>query len=164
VAALVAGALLNRELGGSGAGEPGPDPRIAQVVEVVDGDTIRVQFVSGTIRTVSYIGIDAPDTRAAGADEDECFGPEATAANRRLTGVGTRVRLEYDRRRQDRQGHLLAYVYRAADDSLVNGRLLANGYARILTSPPNVRQVDTLLTQWRRARDARRGLWQHCPT
>ena len=43
----------------------GPTPRpewiSAQVVEIVDGDTIRVE-VQGETYTVRYIGIDAPET------------------------------------------------------------------------------------------------------
>lgn len=139
-----------------------PDPRIARVVEVVDGDTISVRFVSGTRRTLRYIGIDAPQTPATG-DEPACFGDRATRANRRLVPVGSRVRVEYDARREDDAGQLLAYVWRAGDRRFVNGELLRGGYARVLTVPPNLRHVERLVRLGREAREARRGLWAACP-
>jgi len=156
------GSLINRELGGSRSEERAPDPRIAQVVEIVDGDTIRVRFVSGTVRTIRYIGIDAPPTPATGA-EPGCFGAAATEANRRLV-AGESVRLEFDKQRQDDAGQLLAYVYRARDQAFVNGRLLAGGYATVLTLPPNVRHVPTFLGLARTARETGRGLWKACDT
>ena len=149
-------------MGGVGTSGRTPDPRIARVVEVVDGETIRVRFVSGTERTVHYIGIDAPATPATG-EELACFGRRATLENQRLAGVGERVRLEFDARRYDATGALQAYVFRAADERFVNLELIRGGFATVLTRPPNVRYVERLMPAGRTARERRVGLWRACP-
>lgn len=148
-------------MGGVGRSERAPDPRVARVAEVVDGDTIRVRFVSGTQRTVRYIGIDAPDTPATG-EPLACFGARARRENERLVGVGESVRLEYDALRQNNSGHLLAYVFRASDKRFANLELLRAGYARVLTSPPNLRYAERLLAAGKAARENGRGLWRAC--
>jgi micrococcal nuclease len=162
-AALVLGSTLNGGVGGVGHTLHAPDPRVARVVEVVDGETIRVRFVSGTERTVHYIGIDAPATPATG-EPLACFGRRATRENTALTGVGHRVRLEYDRERYDTQGALQAYVFRTVDMRFVNLEMLRGGFATVLTEPPNVRHVAQLMPAGRAAREARRGLWRACRT
>jgi micrococcal nuclease len=161
-AALMFGSALNGGVGGVGRAGRAPDPRVAHVVEVVDGDTITARFVSGTVRTVRYVGIDAPATRATG-DEPECFGARAAAANARLVPPGSRVRLEFDAVRQSPSGALLAYVYRENDGVLAAAELLRRGYARVLTIPPNLRHVDAFVALGRAARERRRGVWRACP-
>ena len=75
---------------------------------------------------------------------------------------GRAVRLEFDVERRDRYGRLLAYVHRRADGLFVNAELVAQGYARTLTLPPNVRYAERLAALQRRARVERRGLWSVC--
>jgi micrococcal nuclease len=161
VGALLAGSAISRDVGTAGKTARTPDPRVARVVEVVDGDTITVRFVSGTVRTVRYIGIDAPATPATG-DEPECWGAAAARANKRLVPPGEPVRLEFDDDRQTNSGALLAYVFRARDELFVQAALLHDGEARILTSPPNVRHVRRFISLAGEAREARRGLWGSC--
>ena len=132
------------------------------MVEVVDGELIRVRFVSGTERTVRYIGIDAPATPATG-ERLACFGRRATLENQRLAGVGQRVRLEFDARRYDAAGALQAYVFRAGDERFVNLELVRGGFATVLTQPPNLRYVEQLMPAGRAARERRLGLWRACP-
>ena len=50
---------------------------------------------------------------------------------------GREVRLERDIVGRDDYGRLLAYVYRRADDVLINELIVARGYARPLTIAPN---------------------------
>jgi micrococcal nuclease len=126
--------------------------RVARVTRVVDGDTIRL----GDER-VRLIGVDTPETKRPGTPV-ECFGREATAFTKRLL-EGRRVRLELDVESRDRYGRLLAYVRRADDGLFVNAELVAQGYATVLTVPPNVRHAARFLQLQRRARDDRRGLW-----
>jgi micrococcal nuclease len=126
------------------------------VVDVPDGDSVRVQFVSGAQRTIRYIGVWAPEW-------DECGGGTARRANARLVPPGSRVRVAFDHRREDGTGELLAYVSRLPGGGLVNQELLEAGAARILTVPPNVREVPRLMPAAARARDAGRGLWRECP-
>jgi micrococcal nuclease len=157
VAALVAVALLRGAQ--SGDGEPVAATRSADVVRVVDGDTIRVR-VAGRLETVRYIGIDTPESVKPDAPV-ECFARRAAAENERLVG-GRRVRLERDAEARDRFGRLLAYVVREADGVQVNEALVRGGYAVPLTIPPNVRHAGRLREAAAEARRAGRGLWQAC--
>jgi micrococcal nuclease len=130
---------------------PTPEfPRIeAQVIEVVDGDTIKVE-VDGEQYTVRYIGIDCPEA-------GEQMGPRATGANERLV-VGETVWLEKDVSETDRYGRLLRYVY-LADGRMVNAQLVEWGYAVASTYPPDVRYQETFLELEEVAREERKGLW-----
>jgi len=143
----------------AGAREAGRERRsvTVEVVTVTDGDTIRVRMPSGRERPVRYIGIDTPETPPGRTPQ--CHGPQATAANAALV-EGRRVRLEFDREREDRYGRLLAYVRRG--DVLVNEELLRHGHAQVLEVEPNVRHAERFETAEREAREARRGLWRAC--
>lgn len=111
-----------------------------------------------------YLGIDTPETRRRDGErwveDPEPFGREATEANRRLV-EGRRVRLEYDAQTHDRHGRLLAYVY--LGEEMVNARLLREGYAVVLTIPPNVRYAERFRILAAQARRERRGLWAQPP-
>jgi micrococcal nuclease len=114
----------------------------AQVLWVVDGTTIQVDLDGGHER-VRYRGI-------------EPLGPPATEANRRLV-QGQQVGLELDVPLRDGEGRLLAYVY--VGDRMVNAELVQQGYAQVMTVPPNVKYQELFLKlQWE-AREAKRGLW-----
>ena len=128
------------------------------VVDVVDGDTIKVRL-GGEVETVRYIGMDTPET-VHPTQEVEPYGKQASEQNRRLV-EGERVRLEFDGEKRDRYGRLLAYVY--VDTLFVNAELLRRGYAQLMTVPPNVKYVDLFRRLQTEARDAGRGLWAEPP-
>lgn len=88
--------------------------------------------------------------------DPEPFAQAATEANQRLV-EGKRVRLEYDVQTHDRFGRLLAYVY--VDGQMVNAQLLGEGYAHLLTIPPDVKYVALFQRLAAQARQQRRGLW-----
>lgn len=121
----------------------------AQVVYVVDGDTIRVRL-NGVEHSVRYILINAPES-------DQPFGPEATAANRRLV-EGKTVYLLKDVSETDRYGRLLRYVF-LADGTHVNAELVRQGYAQLATFPPDVSRLAEIRAAEQEARAAGRGLW-----
>ena len=131
----------------------------AQVLRVVDGDTIRVRL-DGRTERVRYIGIDTPESVKPGTPV-QCFGKAASAYNHRLV-EGQPVRLRFDAERRDRYGRLLAYVYRASDGLTVGVELVRRGFARTLTIPPNVRFAERFAALAARARQAGRGLWSAC--
>lgn len=61
--------------------------------------------------------------------------------------------------KRDKYGRLLAYVY-LEDGTFVNAWLVENGYAMVMTVPPNVKYQELFLKLQREARGARRGLWK----
>lgn len=126
------------------------------VVRIVDGDTIRVR-TSEREEAVRYIGIDTPEVRHPRLGKQP-FGPEASAANRALV-EGREVILVFDVAERDRYGRLLAYVY-LPDGTFVNAELVARGFARVSTVPPNVRHAQDFLRLEREAREAGRGMWK----
>lgn len=135
-------------------------PGAAVVTKQTDGDTLHVE-INGVDESVRFIGIDTPETHGRNGLV-ECFGKEAAAHTAALVPVGTRVRIVRDVEARDRYGRLLAYVYRAKDDLFVNLALARDGYADVLTYPPNVAHADEFVAAVREARDAQRGLWKAC--
>ncbi len=157
--------LLVLLAGASGcAGAPGvaeAEPGLAEVVRVVDGDTIVVR-IAGAEERVRLIGIDTPESVDPRSPID-CFGPEASAAAKALLPEGTEVRLVRDVEARDRFDRLLAYVYTVDGDTFVNLELAVQGFADVATFPPNVAHTDELVAAVAAARDAGRGLWGACP-
>ena len=136
------------------------EPGAAVVSKQVDGDTIHVRL-NGADESVRFIGIDTPETHGRGGLV-ECFGQKAAAHTASLIPVGTAVRLVRDAEARDRYGRLLAYVYRAKDDLFVNLELARDGYADVLTYPPNVAHAQEFVAAVADARDHDRGLWSAC--
>ena len=140
----------------------------AAIDHVNDGDTVVVRM-RGRKERVRLIGVDCPElhdspkldrqlergreTRAAIVAR----GAKASAFTERAL-AGRDVLLEYDVDRRDRHGRRLAYVW-LSDGTLFNGELLREGWARVLTIPPNVRYSDLFIQLQRDARKAGRGLW-----
>jgi len=137
--------------------ERAPKPPVSvRVVRVIDGDTIEVCCLNGRPETIRYIGVNTPETNHP-TKGVEAYGKEASEANRKLV-AGRSVRLEFDVQQRDKYGRLLAYVY-LEDGTFVNARLVEQGYAQVMTVPPNVKHQELFLRLQREAREARRGLW-----
>ena len=130
----------------------------ADVLEVVDGDTIKVQFANGDKETIRLLGIDTPETHHP-TKPVGCFGPEAELYSRENL-LGRSVELEYDVERYDRYKRTLAYVY--VDNVRFNDELVKNGYAKILSIQPNDKYSYELLQHEMSARKNQYGLWGYC--
>jgi len=136
-----------------------PDDGTATVRSVIDGDTIVVDY--GPHReTIRLLGIDTPET-VHPTRPVECWGPEASRRLKALLPVGTTVRLQRDIEARDRYGRLLAFVVR--DDGLdVQGTLVDEGAADVLSIDPNRVRRSELLRRRNVARADGRGLWGAC--
>lgn len=128
----------------------------AQVISVIDGDTIEVSY-EGVRERVRYIGIDTPEPHTEATPE--CYSQEATARNEALV-AGKTIRLEVDQEDIDRYDRKLRYVY--VDEVFVNEALLAEGYASTLRIPPNDKYVDSFAAAAKAAQSAGYGLWSAC--
>lgn len=131
----------------------------ALVTRVVDGDTFEIE--GGLI--VRVLGIDTPETvdprRPVG-----CFGKEASNETKSLIS-GKTVILQKDVSDKDKYKRLLRYVYLPLpDDKLlfVDDYLVREGYAKVLTYPPDVKYTEQFLQAEREAREAKKGLWGRC--
>ena len=127
------------------------------VERVVDGDTI---VVTGK-RRIRLIGVDTPETRDPRRPVG-CFGKEASRFTTSLLPKGTPVRLVGDVEQLDAFGRTLAYVYRISDGLFVNAELVRQGYANVLTIPPNVAHAEEFVALARQARQSSLGLWAAC--
>ena len=131
----------------------------ATLDRVVDGDTIDV-IVDGVEERVRLIGIDTPETKKPNTPV-ECFGPEASAFTESLLPEGTPLYLERDVEPRDPYDRLLAYVY-LTDGTFVNLQIVRQGYAQVLTIPPNVAHSTEFVQAARDAEAADAGLWGGC--
>jgi micrococcal nuclease len=127
------------------------------VTKVIDGDTFWINDGSSKGLKVRLIGVDAPESRNTGRKVKAIYGKESSDYLTRLIG-GKKVRLEYDVDHFDQYGRTLAYVY-LLNGIFVNANLVKNGYAMVMTVPPNVKYADTFLRLARKARNNRKGLW-----
>ena len=140
----------------------------ASVVRVVDGDTLVVRLADGRSTRVRMIGIDTPelrpsdkltrDAQRSGQDAAaiQALGAKAAAFTKKHL-TGRRVEMERDATALDRYGRALAYVW--VGDELYNLVIVREGFAGLLTIPPNVKYAGTLAACHRAAREGRRGLW-----
>jgi len=138
----------------------------ALVTRAVDGDTLLLE----NNERVRLIGIDTPemhdsgklsrDTQRSGQDAAAIkqLGRQSYEFTKKLV-EGQRVRLEFDVDKTDKYNRLLAYVY-LRDGTFVNAEIVKQGYASLLTIPPNVKYADLFQKLYRQARENKRGLWQ----
>jgi micrococcal nuclease len=142
-------------------------PGLVKVTEVIDGDTFKID----TGDKVRMIGMDTPEVHHP-TKPVQCFGKEAMAKTKELL-ENKYVRLEKDVSSTDRYGRLLRFVYLAnlsptplpasqSAELFVNEYLLQEGYARILTVPPDVRESEHFRVIQNIAMNAQKGLWKTC--
>lgn len=153
--------------------EPTPSPvpgaHSGRVVEVVDGDTLRLSIPRGHGRTVflkvRLLGVNAPQNEYL---DHECWGPEATEGLRAVLSTGTRVRYARGSSGADVFGRALLYLW-SRDGQFVNEMLLQRGHVRALVAAMTDPIARTLRLQTRfhavaaRAASAGQGLWSRCP-
>ncbi len=124
------------------------------VARVIDGDTIELDGGE----KVRLIGMDTPET-VDPRKSVQCFGKAASDFTKSLLEHQW-VRLEKDVQPKDKYGRTLAYVWR--DDVMVNDTLVKEGFARILTIPPDVKYVELFKQSEASARTEQKGLWGEC--
>lgn len=127
------------------------------IMRIIDGDTFVIHDGSKKGTKIRLIGVDAPETRRIQNKEIGHFGKEAKAFLSEII-AGKKVKLEYDVTKYDRYKRTLAYVY-LEDGTFVNAELVKQGYAMVMTVPPNVKYADLFVKLQKEARENNRGLW-----
>ncbi len=128
---------------------------LATITRVIDGDTVELS----TGQRVRYIGVDTPETLDPRKGV-QCFGKEASAYNKSIV-LNQKVRLAKDVSDMDRYHRLLRYVY-LEDGTLLNLKLVEEGYAKAATFPPDVKYSKVFVAAEAAAREAGKGLWAKC--
>jgi micrococcal nuclease len=127
------------------------------VSRVVDGDTVRMTYGGDRVR-VRLLGIDTPEVEDSRAVV-RCL---AAAATRRTTALaaGRTVSVELDpsQARFDQYGRLLAYLW-LPDGTMLNERLVAEGYAHEYTYRLPYKYRNRFRTAEKVARTRKLGLW-----
>ncbi|WP_150462124.1 thermonuclease family protein [Nesterenkonia ebinurensis] len=123
------------------------DAAVAELVRIVDGDTIVVELDSGEQR-VRLLNIDTPETVHPNQPV-KCGGPEASAAIAELISPGDLVVLEFDMEIRDHYDRLLAGVF--TEEVFINEELAAQGWAEPVYFAPNGRFLPVIEEAWAQA-------------
>lgn len=126
-------------------------PQTGRVIAVIDGETIRVLLDrDGKVYAVRYLGLDVPQ------EADPTAISQGVARNTELT-YGQPALLVRDLTDQDSYGRLLRYVM--VGRVFINYDLVAEGYARARSSPPDTSCDSAFLAAQQHAQSAALGLW-----
>lgn len=136
----------------------------ATVIYVVDGDTAQVALAGGGEERVRFIGVDTPESTRG---KNDPYGKEASEYTKKKLD-GQQIWLEFDVGGRDRYDRMLAYIWLEEPTNfseaeirakMFNAELLLEGYAQIMTVPPNVKYVDYFTAFQKEARYAGKGQW-----
>lgn len=135
------------------------------VTRISDGDTLRVDvrdpgtsgLSPGQNVRVRLLRIDTRELARDGRPA-ECLADQAAAHLESLAPVGAELTLAYDVVRRDRFGRELAHAW-LADGTWLNGRMLEDGFAMMMTLPPNVAFTHEAQMAQQVGRAAGRGFW-----
>lgn len=134
----------------------------AKVVKVVDGDTIEVE-IGQLKQTVRLVGVDTPETVDPRRGV-QCFGKEASNETKSIL-LEKDVVLVKDVSDKDRFSRLLRYVFLPLPEGgflFVNDYLAREGFAQVLSVPPDVSYQERFLEAQTLAREGKKGLWGKC--
>jgi len=125
-----------------------------EVLEVVDGDTFKIMWEDREF-TVRLLGVDTPET-VHPSKSVEYFGEEASTYLKNIIQDKT-IRLEFEERKMDAYGRLLAYVF--VEGQLVNAEIIREGYGVAYTRFDFNKRSEFERYE-AEAREAGRGLWE----
>lgn len=126
-------------------------PQPATVVDVVDGDTIKVTM-DGSIYSVRYIGIDTPESTI----QHEYYGKEASQKNLELVG-GKQITMYKDVSETDKYDRLLRYIF--VGETFVNYELVSQGFANAKRYTPDTACAELFEQGENSARSLNLGFW-----
>ena len=135
---------------------PNNSAEVGRVVEIVDGNTIKV-LMNEKVYVVRYIGIKVPRD----GEIKEPFGPAATFANSQLV-YGKEIVLIPDVSDKDDRGRLLRYVM--VGETFVNLEMLRQGYGLAEDIPPDTSCAGGFANAEQEARQSLVGQWLVVPT
>lgn len=131
---------------------PNNPPQTGRVVEVLDGNTIRV-LIDKLIYVVRYIGVDAP--------KDKLYGKTAKDENTKLV-YGKEITLIVDVSDKDSRGRLLRYVVQA--ETFINLKIIQQGLGSALNTPPDSACAQAFKQAEQAASASMLGVWSSTAT
>lgn len=141
----------------------------ATVTRVVDGDTMDVSYEDGSTQRIRFIGVNTPETKHP-TKGVEFYGHEASNYTKdSLTGKS--VYLQKDVSDTDQYGRGLRYVWleipsdenseQEIRSKMFNAILVLNGYANVMTYPPDVKYAEHFKAFQSEAKASNTGLWSN---
>ncbi len=142
-----------------------------EVTKIVDGDTLYCEKSDKNEIKIRLIGIDAPEsykTAKAYRDAERSdksiekikeMGDMSKAYISSTIKTGDRVTLELDVQTEDKYGRTLAYIY-LPDGDMLNELMVKEGFAQVMTIPPNVKYQVRFIEAEKVAREKNRGIWR----
>jgi endonuclease YncB( thermonuclease family) len=147
---------------GGGDGDSGNQTPIkrqaARIIEVIDGDTVRVKLQGGPTRDVRLLGIDTPEVYGG----VECGGEPASKKLKTMLPRNTRVMLISDRTQSltDRYDRMLRYVMKGKIDT--GKAQLRRGMAKVYTFDKRVSRYNVYDGAQAQAKRRNVGNWRNC--
>ena len=137
-----------------------PPPRVikfrANVIRVVDGDTVEVAKIRGGTETIRLLGLDTPEVYGG----VECGGRAASALMKRIAVGRVRVKTDPRQPKRDKYGRLLAYISKKGAD--LNKVMVSRGRAKVYVVGSRFSRYSSYKRAERRARAKSRGSWGTC--
>lgn len=129
------------------------------LLEVVDGDTIRVKNSEGKEQSVRMIGLDAPESTTMRYGYAECFGKEAANHLKLLLKDTKEVQIEVDptQTTTDKYGRLLGYV--VVNGANLNQKMIEDGYGFEYTYNLPYKYQSEFKSAQKIAAEKKFGLW-----
>ncbi|MCT4596403.1 MAG: thermonuclease family protein [Vallitalea sp.] len=140
------------------------DYEVGVVSRVVDGDTI-VVTINGREEKVRFVGVNTPESVGRYAKNPQPYGKEASYYTKKNLD-GKKVFLEKDVSDTDKYGRMLRYIWLEEPDknklqeTMFNAILLKEGYASVMTYPPDVKYSKIFVNIEKEARNNNKGLWK----
>ncbi len=149
-------------LAASGAPTQAQTAHVANVTEIVDGDTLFIDTPLMNSYEIRLVGLQSPKLPLGRADF--VAWPLADQAKAHLSELVLHrtVEISFGGRRMDRHGRLLAHLHVNQEDGerkWVQAEMLKAGYARVYSFSDNRSFVPELLSHERHARQNRQGIW-----
>jgi micrococcal nuclease len=154
---LISGPVAAQDIAACAGLSEGPRATISQVI---DGETVRLH--DG--RELRLAGILAPRPEDAGTGAGKWPSAVAARAELEALALGGEVTLAFGAVREDRYGRHIGHGFVAVRGSQENriwlqGHLVGQGLARVMTTAQNRSCAKELLDLERKARDSARGIW-----
>lgn len=142
----------------------------AEVVRVIDGDTIEVNF-NGRDETVRFIGMDTPEIHGGNNPEyfegvpddqkgEDCllvWAQKSTEYVEKQLDKGEKVELIFEGDRRDQYGRLRAHIHLADHENSLNYKLVREGYANVF--PVEFSDRNSFEEAEKQAQEKNKGLW-----
>ena len=146
------------------------DMEEVKYVRTVDGDTLVVSNNEGLAIKVRLIGIDTPESVHSDVTKNTEYGIMASDYTKNIMKEYDTLYLSYDKSKTDQFGRTLAYVWLNYDvdvndikdiaEYMLNGKLLAEGYAMNKEYPPNTYYSEAFEEIRENAERESQGLWK----